>query len=100
MIKHEIQFPHICKEGSFADELVEQQRQIRKAARELYRALALACPRAGDYQTNEARQRAYDEHRDRLIAAAKIKQDADRIILSIHRQTGYKWWVDASEETS
>lgn len=104
MLKFEIQYPYVCLNGTSADELVAQQRVVRKAAKELYAALSAAVPHPRDYQTapdpNAARQKAYDEHKDRLIAAAKIRQDADRIIHAIHRQTGHKWWVDSPEETS
>lgn len=91
MLKPTIEYPVIQKGGSRPEDLIEEQRAVRQAAKALYAALAAARPLPQDYPDNEARQRAYDQHKDRLVAVAQLKQDADRILGVIHRQTGYKW---------
>lgn len=101
-MKPDIVFPLIHTNGTHPDELIQQQREIKLAASILYKALADACPHARDYYPlgNDIAAKAYEEHKQRLIAVAQIKQDADRTISRIYRQTGRKPWVDSPEEIS
>lgn len=89
-MKPDIVFPALTPNGTNRDELLKQQCAVRDAAEALYEALTKARPRPEDFLPlgEEAALQAYWEHKDRLISAARIKQDADRAISDIIRQIG------------
>lgn len=86
--KPKIVFPLVHLNGTHVDDLIQQQRDVRDACSVLYKALADAAPNGRDYYLLgcDVAQKAYDEHKQRLIMVAQIKQDTDRIINSLNRQ--------------
>jgi len=88
-MKPDIAFPTLTPKTDVV-KLLQKQRGVRDAAEALYEALVKARPRPDNFLPlgEEAALQAYSEHKDRLISAARIKQDADRTIGNIYRQVG------------
>lgn len=88
-MKPDIVFPTLTPKTDVV-ELLQKQRGVSNAAEALYKALVKARPRPDNFIPlgEEATLKAYSEHKDRLISAARIKQDADRTISNIYRQVG------------
>lgn len=108
MEKPDIVFPLVHLNGTSAQELFRQQREVSRAASALYVSLAAAAPNGRDYYPlgDQKAYAAYEEHKQRLICAARIKQDADRAMNNILKQAGIRGiqeaeeGVDSPEETS
>lgn len=79
--------PVVNMNGSSRDALVEQQRNVRNAARALADALAEASPHGRDYQTAQPGeyQGARKEHEARLLAVRDIMDDATAIAVHIQK---------------